>query len=1009
MSEHEAFRADIVWEANLGKLRADLGEAGAIYAQTTAGMSEDALALAVKQDRLNRAIRSSGPESTAAKAATLSYRQELERLAAVQTNAARTVKDSARAEVTAAVEKQRTLATLAGEYRSVAAAAVKGSEEQVAATRLAIRAEEQLAAAARVSGASVVAARSRGAKAAEEEANAVRFGRGLAVGGGTAGRALAFGSNAFIGGLGTALLVKEFLGAAKNEELALALVRNALKDTGQSETEYGHTIEETTNKLESSSAFTKHELLGSLALLIRRTGDVRQSLDLMGTATDLARGRGIDLSLATGIIIRALNGQVGSLKRAGIEAVKVTTAQDNLRASGEKASAAQEKQAKALDAIATQEGIIAAVRQKYGQAAAAFLDTEAGKQALLNARMHDSEAIIGRALAPAYDHLLDRAAKYLDHLNKTGQLEREVNKLLHEGGTAAHELGDAFHFVDDILGPVVHALGGVEQTAKILLTFKLAMVIRGWAGSFDVLLARAGGAFTGIAASAGAATAKVEADAVAIDSALTKATRPREIIITETVVGGGVGGIPGLTPGLGRNGTLAGRIGQYGRNPVPEPTRPGIPGTGGLAGLALAGLVLGQQGEQGSYTVAWDQKEDQYYLVTAIGKTVSKDKISSAQAKKADPAFWTKIENFKRAFARAHASGAGGAAVAGRNAAGVSGSAGLGGGGGGAPPPKTGLPFRLLNEQADAEGTRGTADDLRVYKEEQAYLLKLLAQPGLTHADILSIKGQLNSYTAQIQSIEDAQNSAAKAAFDKRRSNRLATVATMEGRLKNDVLRAKTPAQLDKAEDALVAFYKREAHDAALSGKQQEHFAGLALKEEKNAKTRADKLAKQTRDARISRLEKIPVDLQIKVAAAIANGASDERLLALYRKEDQALKRQIAELRRIHASKEELLAALKNDAAVVTKINAITKNQQSSAQASEMSFLSEFASIVSRFAPNAFPVPSSGAASTGKTNTHLYDLVTEARKQTDLAEAANRRRAFPASGYSAAAAEAVVG
>lgn len=1009
MSNQEpAARADLIWEANLGKLRADMGEAGVIYASTTGAMSEEALALAVKQDRLNRAIANSGPQSTAAKSATLNYRRELQALAATQSTVTKTSAESARASVVASVEQRRALRQVAVEYRALAAAAVRGSEEQVAATQLAIRAEAELAAAV---GATNRHTRAGGSRLRDEERAAGRFGRGALAGTRSfAGRALAFGSTAFIGGVGAVYAVGKALGAAKEEEVALALVRNALANTGNSWKVYGTHIEEATSRLESTTAFTKVELLGAFGTLVRRTGDVKQSLNLVGTAADLARGRNIDLGAATNLLVRALNGQVGSLRRVGIDVQKVTAAQDELKASGQKASAQQIAQAKATDLLSTKAAILGAIRQKYGDQAAKFLTTEAGKQALLNARIHDSEAIIGRALAPAYDRLLTRTARYLDHANRTGVLQRKVNAAVKEGSAIIHDIGDAFHFAVTATSPLVKALGGVEKTAKLLITLRLAAVVRGWGISFGLLQGRAAASFGGIAASGAAAAARVETEAAAMDGALTRATRPRQIIINETFTGGIPGGIPGGGVGGGRpgasRGTLPQRVGEYGRNPqpitTPAPKSPGIPGTGGLAGLVLSGLALGQSGESEEATIAWNQQEDQYYAVAMGGRFHAK--ISSGQAKKQDPAFWTKIENFKREMKR-RAQGGGPADYSSGAHSRPRPTAAAGGGKTKPGPPQTSLPFGLQNKMLDAERTPGQADDLRVYKEQQAALVKMLAQPGLTNQNILDIKGQLNSVTSQIEQIESAQRAATKDAFDKRRAARKEQLATQEQELKNDVLKAKTPAATRKAEDALVAFFKTEAGDLKLTAKERAHYAGQALKERKDQAKRAADDEKKLRAERIKILEKVPVDLAI--AEQRARGSDDkDKLLSVLHREDAALKRQELQLKKIHAGKAALLAVLKNEAGIEKEIRAIEKEKSANQGANQREFLSSFASIVTRFAPNAFPAPAQASA---KTDTYLYELVHENRQTNEHLTDIRRRGAFPASGYAAASAEAVTG
>lgn len=89
MNAFEAARGDITFQVNSGRAIEELGAVGEQYARTTGAMSDDALRLAVAQERLNKTIARSGPESTAAKNATIAYRRELAALTE-QANAAAT-------------------------------------------------------------------------------------------------------------------------------------------------------------------------------------------------------------------------------------------------------------------------------------------------------------------------------------------------------------------------------------------------------------------------------------------------------------------------------------------------------------------------------------------------------------------------------------------------------------------------------------------------------------------------------------------------------------------------------------------------------------------------------------------------------------------------------------------------------------------------------------------------------------------------------------------------------
>lgn len=73
--------ANIVFDADTGKAKAGITDLGRVYQRTTGAMSTDALRLVAAQDRLNKTISRSGPESAGAARATVAYRKEIESIA----------------------------------------------------------------------------------------------------------------------------------------------------------------------------------------------------------------------------------------------------------------------------------------------------------------------------------------------------------------------------------------------------------------------------------------------------------------------------------------------------------------------------------------------------------------------------------------------------------------------------------------------------------------------------------------------------------------------------------------------------------------------------------------------------------------------------------------------------------------------------------------------------------------------------------------------------------------
>jgi len=86
---------DVVFKANTGQFKGDMVEIQAVYGRTVGAMEDDALRLAVAQEKLNRAIVQAGPESYAAGRATLAYRAEVDGLAKSELAAAAASKRAA--------------------------------------------------------------------------------------------------------------------------------------------------------------------------------------------------------------------------------------------------------------------------------------------------------------------------------------------------------------------------------------------------------------------------------------------------------------------------------------------------------------------------------------------------------------------------------------------------------------------------------------------------------------------------------------------------------------------------------------------------------------------------------------------------------------------------------------------------------------------------------------------------------------------------------------------------
>ena len=984
----EAAVYDVKYQVNVGEFVGDSKTIESVWERTTGSMSDSSLRAAVAQEKLYRAIKLHGPSSLAAKSATLAYRKEMQALA-----------DQA---------------------------LVTGRDLDVAGR----------------------GATNMGTHLHAAEADAERFGRGMLSASGLLhgfGRAAVFASSTFLGGAGLVFALKEVIDASQKEELSLALVKNALRDTGNSWGQYGKQISDASDELVKHTAYSKEDVNTTLANLIRRTGNVPEAIDLTESAANLARGRNntIDLATAGNVLIRALNGQTSALSRMGIQVTKVTAAQDALRASGVKASAAQLAAAKASDAQATQEALLASVKAKYGNAAAAYLGTEAGKQAELNAQLKSSEAIIGGALEPAYVSLLTAGAKRLEQMQKDGSLQRDVNHAVKDATQFVHDLEDAYHRLAPPIETVIGALGGFEKAVQTALVLYLAVKAKSAATSLGL-----------IGQASSRARTQIVTDAAAEEAALA------DLALQAEKTSGVVGRIGAYTGAGGAGGTVV-------------PTSGAKPGLGN--GAYIVGALFGAQSDIVANAPNDHPAANETTLIGnfKLGAQIQIDGKPYTVTRK-DSNYSYATPGYTAAGKSSGGPGWSGIAPAVQQAAAGPGWSGIAPAVKGAthipkpPPPTVGLSFQTQKALVDAQISGSQSAQVAADKRAEIEIEGLLKQGGLTHADILNLEGQLEQYVGDERSIDASIAAAAQQAAAKRRAQEAAAkaaaraaaakkAATYRKGISTDILGIQTDAlhetragqhqvravvgkggqivivgpsaadvAVPEADRRLVEEYKKEAHDKNLSANERAKYAKLAAEaEERDTKaieaenkrratlvTRKKKAynqhLQQERDLAQARIQNAISLAQLhetqagtndsKVKKAVAEEiAANEALLRLYEKQAKsetglAKQQTIAE----EIAVRETIAQLKQQTATSTDLGA-----------NESQFLSSFASIVKSYAPNAFP--EAPVSSGGKADTRLYELVHESRQTNQHLKDIKRTARFPGSRGAEAAINAAYG
>lgn len=441
---------------------------------------------------------------------------------------AQTALQAATQVVRAQVQQRAEMMETARAYTALADAATKGSEEQVVAAGLAKKALQQLgleytaaADAAEVSSArqlgawarlragaattaSSIAASFRAATAAQAGAAGAAGGHGAAghasasetgfLRGATResgiGRAIGYVGSAAIGGAVAGYGAKEILAAAKDEQVALALVQVAARNAGLAWAGHREEVEKNAASMARLGGFVQADVLTGMATLLRVTKNVDTATTDETAAINLARARHIDLSSAVGLVVKAQQGHVQLLRRIGIDIQPVTRAEDMLRDSHAKTTSAVRAQAKAYDLQQSAIKGIAALQQQYGGAAAAYGQTAAGAAARLNVAWDRLEVTLARQLDPAIAGLLQHMTQYITHANDTGSVTRAMHTAMAGLTTAAHAASAVIHAVDA-------ATGGFKNTLLLLLGLKMASVIGGWTASLGKFIGGPGAGVEG--------------------------------------------------------------------------------------------------------------------------------------------------------------------------------------------------------------------------------------------------------------------------------------------------------------------------------------------------------------------------------------------------------------------------------------------------------------------------------------------------------------------------------
>jgi hypothetical protein len=261
-------------------------------------------------------------------------------------------------------------------------------------------------------------------------------------------RSAVVAAGAFVGFSAAGEAFKTVIGAAVDAERSSRQLAAQLKANGENFRANKRAIDEAGLSL-GKYGFTIEDSEKALTVLDRGTKRITESIRLQSVAANLARAKNMDLAGAAAVLAKVFGGQETALRRAvpGLD-----------------------KHAHGLELIAE------ASQRLAGQARAGTTAEER-----FHAILHDTEVTIGTALLPTVNKYLDRLSAWLDRMNRSGRLQRDVNQAMQ---TATAIIGDLKAVIDPLITAfkdLSAAVGGTKNAVKLLiaalLVFKSAKIL----------------------------------------------------------------------------------------------------------------------------------------------------------------------------------------------------------------------------------------------------------------------------------------------------------------------------------------------------------------------------------------------------------------------------------------------------------------------------------------------------------------------------------------------------
>jgi hypothetical protein len=238
------------------------------------------------------------------------------------------------------------------------------------------------------------------------------------------GRAVTYGSTAFLGGAGFIAVAKSSLEAASNlhEQLSKS---DAVFGQSAAAVEAWSKTTVTSMGLAQDQALETASSLGALLRPMGLTGAeaAKQAQGLTQLGSDLASFYNTSVADALQAIQSGLTGQVRPLRRYGVLLSAARVQQEALNETGKRSAKQLTEQDKALARIAI-------IYHDTSLAQGDFVRTSAGmanQQRILQANVRNLQITLGEALEPALLKIVTRTNKWLENTRNQEKLQRTLN------------------------------------------------------------------------------------------------------------------------------------------------------------------------------------------------------------------------------------------------------------------------------------------------------------------------------------------------------------------------------------------------------------------------------------------------------------------------------------------------------------------------------------------------------------------------------------------------------